>query len=496
MPDDMKAWDFAHRSGFGVVAGPVSGHVECWDWDDRDTFDKFIEAAEVCGLGNVVKRIREGYEDSTPRGGRRWLVKFPESVTWQDRTLARRPGKGKGAETLVELPTFNVVAPSNGRVHPTGKPYTRLSGNFDTIASYTADEREGLIGLALSFDEMPKRQHTPQRSKAEPETDRPGDLYNAQTTWPELLERHGWTSIFERDGVGHWCRPGKSVGVSATTGYGGTDLLYVFTSSTEFEPEKTYSKFAAYAVLEHGGDFSKAALALAKQGFGQQDEAPPPPPPVAPSRPHTLVEVEAVFAKWVPDPDPVPTRAMLATYSANRELDGDPTWLMLVGGSGVGKTERLALLAVMPDVIFESSITGPAALLSGTARKERSKDATGGLLHKVPADGGLLVLKDFTSIIDMHRESRAEVLAALREVHDGAWSRSVGVDGGRTLTWAGHLGLLAGCTTAIDSAHAVMSTMGARFLLVRLKGDVGIARSAFDHSGESVPPAVESQRQR
>ena len=180
----------------------------------------------------------------------------------------------------------------------------------------------------------------------------------------------------------------------------------------------------------------------------------------------------------------MPTRAVLATYVANLKLDGDPTWLMLVGGSGVGKTERLAPLAVMPDVIFESSITGPAALLSGTARKERSKDATGGLLRKIPAGGGLLTLKDFTSIVDMHRESRAEVLAALREIHDGAWSRSVGVDGGRTLTWSGHLGLLAGCTTAIDSAHAVMSVMGARFLLVRLKGDPTIAHSAFDHSGQ------------
>ena len=159
-------------------------------------------------------------------------------------------------------------------------------------------------------------------------------------------------------------------------------------------------------------------------------------------------------------------------------------WVMLVGGSGVGKTERIIPLAVMPEVVLESSVTGPAALLSGTARKERTKDATGGVLRKIPEGGGLLVLKDFTSIIDMHRESRAEVLAALREIHDGRWDRSVGADGGRTLTWTGHLGLVAGCTTAIDSAHSVMSVMGARFLLVRLHGDAAIAHSAFDHSGE------------
>jgi hypothetical protein len=201
----------------------------------------------------------------------------------------------------------------------------------------------------------------------------------------------------------------------------------------------------------------------------------------------TLAHVEATFAKWIRDDDPVPTRAVLAAYVANRKLDGDPIWLMLVGGSGVGKTERLTPLSVMPDVVLESSITGPAALLSGTPRRDKSKDATGGLLRKLPDGGGILLLKDFTSIIDMHRDARAEVLAALREVYDGRWDRSIGADGGRTLTWTGRLGLVAGCTTAIDSAHTVVSIMGTRFMLIRLKGDPDIAGSAFDHVGHERP---------
>ena len=201
------------------------------------------------------------------------------------------------------------------------------------------------------------------------------------------------------------------------------------------------------------------------------------------SKRRTLADVEEVFAKWIRDPDPFPTRAMLAAYVANRKLNG-AVWLMLVGGSGVGKTERLIPLAVMKDVVLESSITGPAALLSATGKKDRSKDATGGLLRKLPDGSGMLLLKDFTSIIDMHRDARAEVLAALREVYDGRWDRSVGAEGGRTLTWEGHLGLVAGCTTAIDSAHSVMSVMGTRFLLIRLHGAQDIAGSAFDHVGD------------
>jgi hypothetical protein len=206
----------------------------------------------------------------------------------------------------------------------------------------------------------------------------------------------------------------------------------------------------------------------------------------APHR-RTLAEVEQVFARWMPGTDRIPARVVLATYLATRWFEGDPVWTMLVGGSGIGKTELLITLTGLPDVVLESSISGPAALLSGTAKKERAKDASGGVLRKLPADRGLLLLKDFTSVLDMHRESRAEILAALREVYDGQWTRSLGTDGGRTLTWQGRVGLIAGCTTAIDAAHAVTSAMGTRFVLVRLKGSDGLATSVLTHVGrESV----------
>jgi hypothetical protein len=67
----------------------------------------------------------------------------------------------------------------------------------------------------------------------------------------------------------YWRRPGKrGPGHSATTNYRGLDYLYVFSVATVFEPEKAYSKFAAYTILEHGGDFSAAARTLAAQGYG------------------------------------------------------------------------------------------------------------------------------------------------------------------------------------------------------------------------------------
>jgi hypothetical protein len=108
-----------------------------------------------------------------------------------------------------------------------------------------------------------------------------------------------------------------------------------------------------------------------------------------------------------------------------------------------------------------------ASLLSGTPKKERDAAASGGLLRRI-GPAGIILLKDFGSVLSMQHDSRAGVLAALREVFDGSWTRHVGTDGGRTLTWTGKCGLIGGCTPAIDSHHAVMASLGERFLLYRL----------------------------
>jgi hypothetical protein len=184
----------------------------------------------------------------------------------------------------------------------------------------------------------------------------------------------------------------------------------------------------------------------------------------------TLAEVETAFRAHHEHGDLVALRATLACYAANLHLDGDPVWLGLVSGSSTGKTETALALARTPGVMVASTLTGEAALLSGTAEKDRAAGATGGLLRQL-GDRGLLVLKDFTTVLSMHPDKRGAILSALREVYDGRWSRDVGTSGGVRLEWRGKLGLVVCSTTAYDRAHAVIAVMGDRFLLVRLDDD-------------------------
>ena len=95
------------------------------------------------------------------------------------------------------------------------------------------------------------------------ETDtRPGSLFNRSANWDEILEPHGWTAVYRDGDEVFWRRPGKTEGISATTNYDKSNLLYVFSTSTEFEASTAYTPFSAYTLLEHGGDYSTAAGAL------------------------------------------------------------------------------------------------------------------------------------------------------------------------------------------------------------------------------------------
>ena len=216
----------------------------------------------------------------------------------------------------------------------------------------------------------------------------------------------------------------------------------------------------------------------------------------APPEPRTLDDVHAVFQRWLYMPDTGALDVALAAYVANQG-EGNPVWLLVVGAPGFGKTEQIAPIGTLPRAHMLSTLT-PASLLSGTARKDRAQGAKGGVLRQI-GDFGILIMKDFTSILSMHGDARVEVLGALREIYDGRWTRSVGTDGGQVLDWSGKVGVIGGCTPAIDEHHAVMSQLGERFIFYRMPDfdkdkQLSMAAKAFDLPGSEVEMREEMGR--
>ena len=196
-----------------------------------------------------------------------------------------------------------------------------------------------------------------------------------------------------------------------------------------------------------------------------------------------LEELVAAFREELHLPDARPLQAVLGAAVANRMEDGDPVWLTVIAGSSRGKTEIVTPLDALPEIRVTGQLS-VASLLSGTSRKERAKNAKGGLLREI-GERGTLVVKDLGALLTLHREDRAQVLQALRDVYDGTYVRDVGSEGGQRLRWDGKLGLIGAGTTAVDSAHAVVSALGERWLTIRLPegGEDQVAYSALRRNG-------------
>jgi len=265
------------QQGVGAICGAVSGNLEMLELEGRAVAAQIhIQAkdmAENSGLGELWQKIQEGYCEMTPSGGIHWLYKISDAKVPGNQKLARRPGENGGVDVLCETRGeggFVILAPSAGTCHPSGEPWKILSGSIATIPTITFAEREALFSIFKCFDEMPKIENIAQEVKSrEVNLALPGDDYNSKVSWDQILTPLGWNKVYTKGEAIAWRRPHKTEGISATTNFNGKDNLYVFTTSTIFESEHSYSKFAAYATLEHSGNFSAAASALRSQGYGR-----------------------------------------------------------------------------------------------------------------------------------------------------------------------------------------------------------------------------------
>ncbi|WP_431800358.1 phage/plasmid primase, P4 family [Microbacterium kunmingense] len=271
------------EQGIGVITGVAGVELLEVEGKGMDLMPEALELLDGSGLRPLYNRVLQGWCEQSPSGGIHLFYRVDGAPVPGNQKVAQRPlDEPPGRETLAETRGtggFVVVAPSNGKVHATGRPYVRLTGGPGTIATITVEEREQLHAiLHAALDSMPDDQPAPAGPvdakwsttyQATAGDITPGDDYERRTEWDEILT--GWTHVFSRGATKYWRRPGKNDGISATTGHAGDrDRLYVFTSSTEFEPEVPYTKFGAYALLQHRGDHAAAAKHLSENGYGHR----------------------------------------------------------------------------------------------------------------------------------------------------------------------------------------------------------------------------------
>jgi putative DNA primase/helicase len=291
MPVVDEWWSNGSSYGLAVICGSVSGNLEMLELEGRacsgDQLTEITNCMDEAGVGHVWDLLvgPEGYSEMSPSGGIHLLYRISDNKVPGNTKIAR------GDDGLVLCETrgeggYVIVAPTQGLCHPSGEAWVMLQGQSGSVPEITWYERCKVHeALASALDSPLHRASTPPDSvslapavlPADPRSGlstaglSPGDHYEQVTDWAEILEPHGWRLESTTGRERHWTRPDKDprLGSSATTGFKqDRDRLFVFSSSTIFQVETPYTKFAAYALLNHGGDYHAAAVELKRNSYG------------------------------------------------------------------------------------------------------------------------------------------------------------------------------------------------------------------------------------
>jgi hypothetical protein len=255
-------WFNQHKC-LAIITGKVSGNIEIIDFDfdsERpDIFDEWRKLVENEDP-DLCKRLTV---QTTQNDGFHVCYSCPEIQIPGNQKLAQYKN-GKDLKTLIETRAeggYFLADPSPG--------YKLKQGNFIDIPQITPSDREILLKCARLLNEnvIPPRRSRASHGRQKRSGLSPGDDFNERRDIRAFLESKGWTYGGTRGDTERWRRPGKERGNSASLLEGKT--FYNFSSNAHpLEPEQSYDLFGLYTVYEHNGDFTAAARALAKEGYG------------------------------------------------------------------------------------------------------------------------------------------------------------------------------------------------------------------------------------
>lgn len=250
-------WQTWPNHGIGIATGPASG-IFVVDIDvgpGKNGDDTWNRLEQEHGETETLEVL-------TGSGGRHLYFQWPPGLD-----IRNDAGRLLGPGIDIRGDGGQVLAPPT--IHPNGTPYT-----YEISTEHLPPQPAPPWLLELLT--TPPAATTPRndRRQRQPGETLPGDRFEYEHPWAELLQADGATYIETRhhpDGPYElWARPGLPPGdlhASASLYYMGSDVLKVFTSNwPHLTQEATYTRFGYWAATRHGGDHHAAAAAL---GAGQ-----------------------------------------------------------------------------------------------------------------------------------------------------------------------------------------------------------------------------------
>lgn len=240
LDDDMEFIDVDEKNKAGITQAFLKAFQYGW----QELYDKMVITFTASGGCHLLYR-------SEVTGGKQALAK--RNSTHQPLVLIERINRSN--KQYIKLP------PSEG--------YTLYQRNPLDIQFITAEERNWVSALAMSFNEL----HIPEVKKTEAERDdSPWYVFNQRNDWKyirnELIDRH-WSVVMDLPEKVVVKRPGDSSQRSSGVIFKDSNVLYLYTTSTEFPDGKGHSPFGIYAMFYHDNNIASACKQLASEGCGK-----------------------------------------------------------------------------------------------------------------------------------------------------------------------------------------------------------------------------------
>lgn len=295
----ISKYDLTNCWGVGLVCGVPSGNVEVVDVDQKysldgslfESYKRIIHSVDETLLKKlVVQKTKNGgfhliYRCSKIEGNiklaNRHTTEKEKSETY-DKTYAAEVLRGIEDAKAVEIAKkardndkVRVLLETRGiggQVVCCPSPgYEMLYGDLCSITEITPEERDTIHGIARQFNQVFDEIEVPRTAKIEKTKGlSPFDDYNERGDVVALLQEHGWRVVGNKGNKTIFLRPGQTTSQSSGNYDHEKGWFSVFTTSSEFEPQKAYRPYAVYAVLECNKNFSEAATKLLDLGFGEK----------------------------------------------------------------------------------------------------------------------------------------------------------------------------------------------------------------------------------
>ena len=252
----------ANIKGLGIICGAVSGNLEVIDVDTKhDT------------TGSLWDELRTLIQDNLPELYSRLVIAQTKSGGYH---IYYRCKEIKGNLKLATKLNKEVLIETRGQggyvIAPPTNGYTYIQGEPGNIPTITTEERDILFSISKSFnqlqDEKPKV-NTTASANFKLSGNSPFEDYNQRGDIVGLLESKGWKAVNQRGERINLLRPGSTDSKTSGNYHTGLKVLRVFSSSTEFNPDKGYSPSQVFSLLECNEDSKLTYRRLLELGYGE-----------------------------------------------------------------------------------------------------------------------------------------------------------------------------------------------------------------------------------